>query len=635
MLFSRGKLATRTGRDGAVTDFLIGALDINEIVAARYQSDLSPEVRAIAEAYAAGANFWCAQKKKNCSAGVAPVSAQDVVAGFVSRTPFFYGLDEHLKVLFEGNAEQQAGIESARIAVLNADSQTPTGSNAMAVTGNRSADGATRLFINSHQPFEGPVAWYEARVKSDEGWDMIGGLFPGSPIIPHGVGPNIGWAHTVNKPDIVDVFELTVDDKKSPTQYMFDGSWKDLRIKPVKFRVKLWGPLSLPVTRKAYFSQHGPAFVTDDGVFAVVYAGAQDIRAIEQWYQMGRATNFTQWYDAMRINGIPSFNVVYGDRDGNIGYFYNAKLPKRSADIDWSRPAPGDRSDILWTTYHGFDAVPQVINPASGYVVNANHTPYAASGDGDNPKRADFPPHMGISDTTTNRGRRLQELYGTDPSITRGEFLSYKMDNKYAHASRVMQLVRSLVDDAALLGTPEQQLLSEWDGSVTIDNRAAALAIFTAQRARGYLLNDQDIVEVDAIAALQSVAAELRDGFGRIDPTWGEVVRLTRGAHDLPVNGGPDTLRAIYAVGDLDQGAVRAIAGDTHIIYADWPAAGAGAYPEIKIIHQYGAATLDKTSPHYADQAPLFAAEQYRTPAMTLDGVLAEATRDYRPTQID
>ena len=96
----------------------------------------------------------------------------------------------------------------------------------------------------------------------------------------------------------------------------------------------------------------------------------------------------------------------------------------------------------------------------------------------------------------------------------------------------------------------------------------------------------------------------------------------------MPLDGGPDTLRAVYSLSDYADGAAEAVAGDTYIMFAEWPGVGER---RLRTIHQFGAATLDKASAHYADQAPLFAAEEWKTPAMTLDALLAEATRNYRP----
>ena len=46
--------------------------------------------------------------------------------------------------------------------------------------------------MNSHQPYTGPVAWYEARLHSETGWDIVGGVFPGSPVVLHGASPTLG-----------------------------------------------------------------------------------------------------------------------------------------------------------------------------------------------------------------------------------------------------------------------------------------------------------------------------------------------------------------------------------------------------------------------------------------------------------
>lgn len=633
VFFSRGALAQRKGKEAAIPDFLVGALRVARDVREKYNSDLSPDVHAVIEAYAAGVNLWCAEEASRCSPGAAPVTPEDVVAGFVSRTPFFYGLDDQLTKIFEGDPETVEAANEARQALMHIAPGDAIGSNAMAVAPARSADGHTRLMVNSHQPYTGPVAWYEARLKSEQGWDMIGGVFPGAPMILHGAGPDGGWAHTVNKPDLVDVYRLTVDDLKKPKQYQFDGEWRNLDIETITFRVKLFGPFSLPVRRKTYRSVHGPVFVTDHGVFAVAYGGAGDIRAAEQWFRMNKAASFEEWEDAMAMQAIPSFNTVYADRNGNIAYYYNAAIPVRDPNYDWSRALPGDTSKTLWRGVRPFGSAPSVVNPSSGYVVNANNTPFDASAVADNPDPDDFPAHYGVDQRTTNRGLRIQTLYGDDPTITAEEFITYKMDHTYAGDSRVMELVRSLLANEEALGDPSLtdaiDALSAWDGSVSKDNRSAALAILTAQKARGQLLNDEYAEDANYVSALLSTAAALRAGFGRVDPTWGEAVQLQRGEYAFALDGGPDTLRAVYPSGDPADGVMRAAGGDTYILYADWPPGGAA---RIQTIHQFGSATLDKVSPHYNDQAPLFAREEWKTPPMSLESLLEEATADYRPS---
>ncbi|MBY0423584.1 MAG: penicillin acylase family protein, partial [Parvularculaceae bacterium] len=201
--FVRGTLGAVTGKKGAVTDYLVAALDVDRDVDAKYETDLSDETRLILEAYAAGVNLYCAEEKGRCAPDIAPVTGKDILKGFVARTPFFFGLEARLTALFADDKKTHAALESARQAFLRLGPNERTGSNAMAVAPSRSADGHTRLMVNSHQPYTGPVAWYEAHVSSGEGWDRIGGVFPGSPFILHGAGPDNGWAFTVNRPDLI------------------------------------------------------------------------------------------------------------------------------------------------------------------------------------------------------------------------------------------------------------------------------------------------------------------------------------------------------------------------------------------------------------------------------------------------
>lgn len=632
LLFSRGRLALRTGRAGAVTDYLVAALDVWPDIEAQYETALSPQTRALVEAYAAGINLWCAEDRKRCSSGLAPVTGKDVIAGFVIRTPFFYGLDSELTALFEASPETHAALTRAREALLHLPRAVEIGSNAIAVAPSRSADGHTRLMVNSHQPYTGPVAWYEARVKSEEGWDMIGGLFPGSPIISHGAGPTLGWAFTVNRPDLVDVYRLDVDDAKKPTRYRLDGEWQPLVRRNAKLRVKLFGPLSLPVSRPVYRSAHGPAFVTPSGVFAVSYGGMGDVRGAEQFFRLNKASSFEEWRDAMAMQAIPSFNVVYADREGTIAYYYNAAIPVRAAGVDWSRPVPGDRSDLLWRDVRPFGSAPHVVRPRSGFVVNGNNNPFEATAPQDAPRAEDFPPEYGIDRRTTNRGLRLLELYGTDEAITGAAFVAYKMDHLYAADSRLARLIDALLADGEALKDPDLVeplgVLRGWARDAHQDSRSAALAIRTGRLALDWYLAGETPEVADPKAALKQAAAELRAAFGRIDPAWGEAMRLRRGDKSWPLNGAMETLRAVYPKGDDVRGAWTAAGGDTYIVYADWPADGGP--PAIRTIHQFGSATLDAASPHYADQAPLFAAEEWKTPPMALDALLAEATRDYR-----
>jgi penicillin amidase/acyl-homoserine-lactone acylase len=625
---SRGTLAEIVGEAGAKSDNFILSLGNTEIVNRDYDTKTSPAAKAIAEGYAAGINLWCAEHAETGCARTMPVRGQDIIAGYANRPPSFYGLDGEIDALISGKANLEMSTKSAFLGVPD---DVELGSNEIAVAPSRSADGHTRLAVNSHQPYEGRVAWYEARLKSEEGIDMIGGVFPGTPLILHGAGPKLGWAATVNKPDLFDTFKLTVDDEKAPTKYKMDGQWKDLTRRPIKYSVLKDGALT-PVEHMGYWSEHGPAFVTDKGVFAVSFSSAGEFGYLDQYLAMNMAKTVEEWRAAqVKYNAIPSVNYAVADSGGHIAYFYNAHMPKRVEGWDRKKVLPGDITETLWQGYESVEKLPAVINPKSGWVENSNHTPFLASSREDNPKPESFPASFGIDTNMTNRGMRAQELFSADTSITREEFIAYKMDDNYSVDSNVRKMVRELVaaggaGDADMKAALD--LIQSWDGSTEMDNRATALAVLTGQKAMGGQINgvyDHD----KALAALKETAALLKEVYGRIDPEWSEVSRIKRGDKSWPTNGGPDTLRAVYANGDLKSDKfLHGVAGDTYVIIADW--APDGTYT-LDTIHQYGSATMDASSPHYADQSPIFAAQQFKRSPMELDALLKEATRDYRP----
>ncbi len=633
LIASRGMSGQYFGKDAAPPDYLFDLFRVKESVDEKFGT-LSPKTRAVAKGYADAINLWGAKNPERVLPGVLPVTEKDVIAGFTWATPFFYRMDLHLEKLFTASEKpnvspwQQLGslnLPSARMP------NTLRGSNAFAVAPRRSTDGHTRLVGNSHQPMTGPYAWYEAHMISDQGMNITGGTFPGVPIISQGVTPNLAWTHTVNMPDLTDIYALDVDDAKNPTRYKFDGEWRRFETSTSDFRVKLWGPFSLPVKRDIRWSEHGPVLETPTGFYAIRFAGLGEVSALEQWYEMGKARNMEEWREALSINGVLSFNIVYADKDGHIAHVYNAKMPKRIEGPNWQDVLPGDRPELTWRDYHDPTSLPQVWDPECGWVFSANATPFKVTDDACNLSRADFPKSFGLEDRVTNRSIRALAQLSQDEAISREELLRYRADTRYAPSSTLMQFVVELVtleteDDLILKA---QEVLRNWDGNTATNSRGAALAVITGTRALGYQY-EEDLMSPET--ALSETAKDLMQRFGSLDPEWGEVNRLQRGNADLPLNGGPDVLRAIYADQDgvRKDGVMNAFAGDTHIFVADWDKEG---QLRLDTIHQYGAATLDKNSPHYSDQAEIFARGDYKPMPVTLDEVKAAAIKQYRPNQ--
>jgi len=623
LLATRGKLATLHGPKAAKTDYLIQFMRVWDVVNAGYETRVSAKARAHAEAYADGINFYAAEHPGNIAANFLPVTGKDIVAGYTFKTPLFYGFDQDVAAVAEGR--YGTGLDKLALLIPTDAPQPDIGSQGIALAPSRTDDGFTRLLVNSHQPLTGPVAWYEARVKSEEGWDMAGSTFPGSPLIIHGHGPTLGWANTVNKPDLVDVYALTIN-PDNENQYLLDGTWHDLEVRDAAINVTFFGPIRWTFHEPLYFSAHGPVFKTAKGAFAMRWAGMGEVDTLDLMLGLNKARTQEDFEAALALGTMPSINYIYADKDGNIAHYYNAMLPKRLEGVNWQGLLPGDRSDLIWTEYYPFEKVPRTVNPPSGFVYNANNSPYEATTGPGGASRADFPATMGVETHMTNRALRIREIFGRDTSISREELHAYKYDNSYDKNSVTGKAISAILQFDFVEGSDQkkgQKILESWDMSTGVNNRAAALAVLTTQPL--VMANMQHKPAPDLQVTYHAALALLKKHFGRLDPEWGSVNRLVRGDKNLPVAGAPDVLRAIYADFNEEAGHLEARAGDSYIMFVEWSPSGAVSS---RSVHNFGSATLDKNSPHYSDQVPMFAAESDRKLPLDMAALEAEKTNE-------
>ena len=638
LAMTRGRAGAMLGEEGAKIDYAAALLDVRATTA-RDWPRLPADVKALFTAYAAGLNHYADKHPDEVRlSGMFPVTGEDVVAGFVLRSPFFFGLDSVLASLVEdkpmgregGPALDATGKLVPRELTPVGREPADNGSNGMAVAPARATDGATRLVSNSHQPWTGGVAWYELVVHSQEGWDFAGANFPGSPYPFLGHNKYLGWTNTVNRPDLIDVYRLTLDD--DGRNYRFDGVWRPLEKKRIWLKVK-FGPFVLPVPRTVWRSVHGPVVKNERGAFAIRYAGIDQANMVTQYYRLNKARNFAEWRAAMAGQGVPATNFIYADARGNIGFFYNAMFPDRQPGFNWRGVLPGDTSADLWTKALPFDRVPALVNPRSGYVMNANNTPWVAAGPGDELDAAAFSPLLGIEDDMTNRATRLIELFEASGQIDEARLKAIKYDTAYSKTGYAKAWMSRLLaldtkGDPAL--AEAQKLLREWDWNLDGRGKGDALALMVLRPANGS--HYQRRAAPDPRTVLQETVAHLQEHFNGLDPKLGTVLRLRHGEGpnrvDLPLDGGNDTVRASTLWDAEPDGRLKVRHGDSFILFVTWDKDGR---VRSESIQPFGSATTRPDSAHYNDQAPLFVAHKLKPVLFDPAALKASGARFYRP----
>ena len=357
-------------------------------------------------------------------------------------------------------------------------------------------------------------------------------------------------------------------------------------------------------------SRHGAVIINDRGAFAIRHAGIGEVGQVEQYYRLNKARDFAQWQRVMAMQQVPATNFVYADAAGHVALVYNAKFPDRRPGFDWQGVLPGDTSATLWTRYRPWADVPMLVDPGAGWVANANNRPSVATAPGDNLDAAAFAPELGIERFTTNRMHRFAEQFAAlNGPISRDALLRIKFDKAYSRNAPIARWIAAVlaVDTE---GQPDlaaaQALLRTWDWTADGVGAADSLAVAVIAAAGRQVYVGDPLPP--AGPALADAVAQLKGRFGRLDVPLGDFQRLRRGGQDLPVLGGPDTMRAIYASTAAD-GRRVANNGDGFIMLVEWPR---GGRVRSQSIHQFGAATTRRLSPHYADQAPLFAREDWK-----------------------
>lgn len=618
ILTGKGKLGTYLGKKGAPVDFVFGLLNTRKVVDQQIKS-MDPKFLQLVQGYLLGLEaYGKAHPAEILNKHVFPIALEDYIATTMFSVAIFCGVDKTLPKILDGSIPSLPGF-------------TGEGSNAFAIKGSKSATGEPMLVINAHQPIEGATAFYEAHVQSEEGWNILGGLFPGGPLIFHGTTPNLAWAHTVNFQDKIDVYQLQTD-KAHPGQYKVDGEWLPLVKRKIKLSIK---GIPIPVYKTAYESIYGPTVKSPKGTyFSIRLPSLLDAGALQQWYAMNRSTNFTEFKAALNQNHLPMFNIMYADKEDNIFYISNGKMPYRNAKYNWASTLPGNTRETLWEKFKPLSELPQHLNPAAGYLFNTNHSPFMATAVNENLNPANYDKYDGYETYHNNRSQRAKELIDTYDKISLEDLKRIKFDRQlpakilypYGYDASVLfslDPVKYPATATIIKG------LKEWNHVTNIESVGALyynIAYYGASKVR-HTASKDPLTESEAVELTQYVHDFLMKHYGRLDVTLGEFQRLKRGDQDWPQAGMPDVLAAVMSE-PFGESKRKMNSGDAYIGFVKFPKDG--GLPLIETVNTFGANSHPE-SKHYADQRELYQAQKTKRMTLDKDEVLKNAEKIYHP----
>ncbi len=613
-------LSKRIGNKGIGADFLSQFIGSSELFDSLYEKKISLEYKKIVEAYAEGLNSYAKKYPEEILISeLFPITPKKMM--LYAQLQLFISSrgDYWIKKILNDDIRYEVNFSNDR------------GSNAFAFNSSKTKDGKTYLAINTHQPLEGPVSWYEAHLCSEEGTNVIGALFPGSPNILIGANKYLGWAHTVNYPDKTDIFKLEMEDKKKG-YYKFDNEVLKLNICKAKLNYKLLGLFNLKINKKFYKSVYGPTLKNKKGYYSIRTPSLFNIGALEQWWNMSKSENFTEFYNVLKSKQIPGYNIVYADKNDTIFYISNGLIPKRIKGFDWKEAVPGNSSKTLWKETYDIDELPQVIQPSSGYVYNANHSPFLSSDEQNNPDISEFSDEMNFETYDNNRSKRIKSLIDSFDKISFDDFKAIKYDNQYPKPYHFSWMDINHLDKLKSKSFPDIAILIEnlqnWDRKANISSIGAGTFLMLYHRLYKYYNNIPEpkiISPAVLIRALRDTKNYMMKHFGKLNIQLGEYQKLIRGNKELPSFGLPDVVTAMHSKNYKD-GKVKVVAGESYIELVKFSKNGV----EIESVISYGNSEK-KGSKHFDDQMEMYL--NFKTKKMTFDKdkVYNDSEKIYNP----
>ena len=336
------------------------------------------------------------------------------------------------------------------------------GSNSWVLAPPKTKNGKVIFANDPHIGFAQPSVWYEAHIETPT-YSKYGYHIAGIPFPVLGHNRDIAYGMTMFENDDVD-FYYEENNPENADQYRLNGSWVDYET--VTKTIKVKDSVDIEFTFKK--SVHGPILngiadqINGERPISMYWVYTQEENTVvDAFYEISHATNLSEFTSALPKIHAPGLNIMYGDAEGNIGWFATAKLWQIPDSVNTklvfdASNKPGDKREFL-----DFEKNPQAVNPPWNYVYSANNQADSISG-------MLYPGYY----LPENRAKRIVQLLEPKSDWDKVEVSNMILDvNSPVHLEIVQNLMNAInIKEATERETKVLDAIKAWDGTYSLDN---------------------------------------------------------------------------------------------------------------------------------------------------------------------
>ena len=475
-----GRLAEVLGKSGVESDTVVRTVGLNRIAAAEWER-LSPEVKSVLEAFAAGVNLLMEQSRHNlpiefdlldyCPEPWTPIDSLAIEGEFrwylTGRFPiivmpelakrqlgdgalyreFLLGEADEEPILWPGEYEPRGKNSTNRkpesVGHAVNDPDGAIGSNNWVLAGSRTTMGRPLLASDPHIAFEAVSCWYEAHLCGGS-YNVAGMAYAGIPAIMFGRNEKVAWGITNNICSLRDLYQERTS-AAHPGCFEFDGRWEASRELTEVIAIRDEKPL----TKTIRFSRNGPvvdeilpAAAKETGPVTLKWLGSYQGGWLTSLLGLGRAKNVTEFREAVRPWHVPTFSLVVSDDEGRIAFQSAGRIPLRKS-LERGYRHGWDPAH-QWQGLIPFEEMPHLLNPSRGWIATAN-----------NRVAPDNFPHLLFGCWSSGyRALRIRQMIESQPKHTAVDMARMQQDAKSLRAEKcvpaLLKVLQSSGDERIL-----------------------------------------------------------------------------------------------------------------------------------------------------------------------------------------